>query len=341
MNGERNAIAIPSYQIDGINGPYFGDLVFKHLEDEYKGKFERIGFAVKQAADGSEEAVTVDSVRGRTVYVIHPLVTNPAQHVAVAEEISDNLHRSDASSVVLMDLYDPYFSYDKRKGKQSLNARIVADKYAVAHVDRVFTVEPHTDTVALAFGLNCPLEPLPMQIPLARHFRESYELENVTVCSPDIGGYPRAEVFADLLGTPLIGIRKRRSTETTDETKVLEVVGKKEDVEGRMILFRDDVIRTAGSIMDAQKALDEMGAAGYYVVAPHLSLVSEARNRIKNSKIKKVIGTNTVHQGFGPDETDKYDVLDISPIIADVIYRRSEGLSIGHFFESFGNPKKS
>jgi len=336
MNGERPAIAVMSYKKHlGIDGPYFGDLVLQHLENQHPGEFERVDLEVKGAGDCSEEVVTDDHVRGRSVYVMHSLVLNPARHVMTAQQASDNLRRSDAREVVLFDLYNPYFSYDKRKGKQSLNARLVADNYRAAHIDRVFTLDPHSDIVATAFGLDCPLEPLSMQMPLAEHFRSGYELGNVTVCSPDIGGYPRAEVFADLLGVPLVALRKRRSQDKSDDAKVLCVVGERKDVEGRMILLRDDVIRSAGSIEDAKRALDEMGAAGYYVVATHLQMCGPARERVRKSDIKKVIGTNSIPQRFEGQDAGIYDVFDVSPIVAEVVYRRSEGMSIGKYFRSF------
>ncbi|RLI97096.1 MAG: hypothetical protein DRO99_03465 [Candidatus Aenigmatarchaeota archaeon] len=336
MNGDKVAVAIPDYSTYmDIDGPYFGDLVMDRLEAEHPGKFERVDMIVKGAADGSEEVVTTDHVRGRDVYVVHPLHTEPARHVMLAQQISDNLHRSDAHDVILFDLYNPYFSYDKRKGKQSLNARIVADNYRSAHIDRVFTFDPHSDLLGLSFDLDDPLEPLSLQIPLAEHFREGYPTDNVTVCSPDIGGYPRAEVFADLLNVPLIGLRKHRSEDKSDDTKVLGIVGSREDVEGKMVLLRDDVIRSAGSLMEAKAALDEAGAAGYYVVVSHLSLCGPARERLADSGIKKVIGTNTVPQEFDEHDMGLYDVLDISPIVANVIYRRSDGMSIGQYFESF------
>jgi len=340
MIAEKTAIAVPTYeQYMGIKGPYFGDMVFEHLENDHPGKYERIYMTVKAASDGSEEIVTDAHMRERDVYVMHPQVLSPAQHVMTAQEMSDDLIRSDAQQVILFDLYNPYYSYDKRKGKQSINARTVADNYKAAGINRVFTVDPHSDLLVLAFGPECPLEPLSMQGPLAERFRESYELGGVTVCSPDIGGYPRAEVFADMLDIPLVGIRKRRSEHDSDSTKALEIVGDKKHIKGRKILFRDDVIRSGGSLLEAKNVLDEAGAEGYYAVATHLSLCGDARKRIKESGIK-VIGTNTVPQKFAEDERSLYDVLDISPIIAKIMYRRSEGMSISEFFRSsFGERK--
>jgi ribose-phosphate pyrophosphokinase len=336
MASDRSVIAVPTYVGRTAGVSYLGDMVFDYLDEHHKGSFEKVELEVRGSADGTEEAVTEGHVRERDVYVIHPLVLRgqPSRHVMVAQQISDNLHRSDASEVVLFDPYNPYFSYDKRKGKQPLTARIVADAYRSAHIDRVFTVDPHSDMLGLAFGSECPLEPLQMQIPLANHFRERHELGNVTVCSPDIGGYNRAEVFADLLDVPLIALRKRRSEKKSDDTRSLGIVGERAHIEGRTIVFRDDVIRTAGSLVEAQRVLRDAGASDFYVVATHLSLDGPARDRIKESGMK-VIGTNTVPQEFSAEEQGIYDVLDISDIVAEVIYNRSEGLSIGEFFRTF------
>jgi ribose-phosphate pyrophosphokinase len=275
-------------------------------------------------------------VRDRNVYIMHPLVMRgqPAKHVMIARQISDNLKRSDSEDVILFDLYNPYFSYDKRKGKQPISVRLVLDSYKTAGVGRTFTVEPHSDLDVIASAADSPLEPLGMQIPLSSYFRERHELDRVTVCSPDIGGYNRAEVFADLLQVPLVALRKKRSEERSDTTTVLSVVGDRKDIEGRTIVFRDDVVRTAGSIVGAKEALRAAGAVDFYVVAPHLSLDGHARQIIRENGLK-VIGTNTIPQSFSGDEAALYDVMDISPIVAEVVYRRSEGLSIGEFFQTF------
>ena len=129
MPVERTVIAVPMYGDFGISGPFFGDMVFSYLDDKYKGKFEKVEFRVKAAADGTEEALTDGHVRDRNVYIMHPLVMRgqPAKHVMIARQISDNLKRSDSEDVILFDLYNPYFSYDKRKGKQPISVRLVLD----------------------------------------------------------------------------------------------------------------------------------------------------------------------------------------------------------------------
>lgn len=326
-------IAIPSYEKHfGIKGPYFGDLVFDHLRERHPGKFEKIQIRVKGAADTSEETLTEAHVRDRIVYVIHPCYLDAARHVKVAEEVSDDLLRSDVRRVVLVDPYNRYFSYDKRKRKQSLNARITADNYASAGISRIFTVDPHSDMLVLAFGHNCPLEPLPMDGELASYFRDNHDLTNMTVCSPDIGGYNRAELFADLLDLPLVGLRKRRSQEVSDTTESLGIVGDLKNIEGRDILFRDDVIRSGDSIEKATAILRKHGAKKIYAAITHLELCGKARDRIMKNKIT-VIGTNTMPREFSDKERKYFDVLDISPIVAEVIYRRSEGMPIGQFFE--------
>jgi len=331
MTDRKCAIAVPSYSDLGIKGPYFGDLVHDQLEMSHPGVFEKIYMVVKPAGDSSEEVVFSEHAREREVYVMHPCITNAAQHVMVAAETSDNLHRSDAHRVILFDLYNRYFSYDKRKMKQSLNAKLVADIYQGAHVDRVFTVDPHSSELVGFFSEDCPLEPLPMAGPLGDYFRQRHELSNVTVCSPDVGGYPRAERFARSLGLPLVGVRKSRSEDVSDKTEALEIVGDRRYIEGKTILFRDDVIRSGGSLEEAAGLLRDAGANDFYAAVTHLELCGDAVGRLKKSGIK-VVGTNTIPHTFEGDDAMYFDVMDISGIIAEVVRRRSQGLSIGQFF---------
>ncbi|MBM3303878.1 MAG: ribose-phosphate pyrophosphokinase [Candidatus Aenigmarchaeota archaeon] len=340
MQCEKSAIAIPVY--GGKKRPFFGDMVFRYLTEHHEGSFEPIEMEIRDYADGTQEAMTEGHVRGMDVYVMHPLVArgDPAEHTMVAAQISDNLHRSDSCAVIVFDLYNPWNSFDKRKGKQPLTARTVADKYAAAHVDRVFAIDPHSDMLGLAYGPGCPLEPLSMQRPLAKYFMERHTLSDVTVCSPDIGGYNRAEVFADLLNVPLVGLRKRRSMDKADETKVIEIVGDRKFVCGRTILFRDDVLRTAGSLEAAHKAMMEMGARDSYMMVTHLDPCGPATERIRKSGIK-VTGTNTVHLELPPEDAALFDVMDVSPIVGEVVYKRANHESIGQFFKSFPGPKNS
>ncbi len=330
-------IAVPSYEeFYGIKGPYFGDRVFDYLEDRHPGKFEYIPETVKRASDSSQETLTGKNVRERIVYIMHPTIPEieASTHVMVAQQMADDLLRSDAYRVILFDLYNRYHSYDKRKGRQSLNARIVAENLEGSGIRRVFTIDPHSEELVLAFSSRCPLEGLSALGHLAEAYREGNSLENTTVCAPDIGGYPRAEKVADFLDLPLIGIRKRRSQEKSDETEVLEVVGEKKFVKGRRILFVDDVIRSAGTASTAWDTLhaEPYGAESCHMLATHLELCENAKDLLKERDIK-VLGTNTVDHRFTEEERKYIKVIDVSPTMGEVIYRRSEGMSIKQFFK--------
>ncbi|MBI4181894.1 MAG: ribose-phosphate pyrophosphokinase [Candidatus Aenigmarchaeota archaeon] len=333
-------IVVPDYSEHlGIPGPYFGDEVFAYLEERHPRKFERIPITIKGAADSSEEAMTQGDVRERRVYVLHPIHTTAARHFMIALEMADDLYRSDAASVVLFELYNRYFSYDKRKRKQSLNARVVADGYLNAGYRRVFTFEPHSESLGLAFDKRCSLEAVPTDVLLAAHYRERYPLLNTTVAAPDVGGYARAEAMADHLGLPLIGMRKHRSMDKSDQTKASDIIGDARDVEGKIILLRDDVIRTAGSLESAAQMLRDRGAKEIRAVVTHIDLVGKARERILNN-IDLVVATNTVPQALSPEEKKRYDIVDLTEMTGEVIYRRSEGMPLSSFFPNRLNHRK-
>ncbi|HEC61385.1 MAG TPA: ribose-phosphate pyrophosphokinase [bacterium] len=192
------------------------------------------------------------------------------------------------------------------------------------------------DRVQLAFK-RCPLEELHLSQELADHFTKHYDKSNCTVCSPDFGAYGRAERTANLLSLPLIVLRKvRKGTDTS----TIEIIGDiQEHVANRNIIIREDICGTGGTLVEAASCLRENGARKVYVLLSHLDLckgneeeMRRAKERIIQNEIK-VIATNTIPHNFTEDEKKHFDIVDIAPLIADIISVHSKGGSISRFFE--------
>lgn len=331
---ESLGLVVPVYEGIGIDGPYLGDMVWNELEKETH--FEYIPVEYIRFKDTSGKVVTQKSVRDKTVYVIHPYYVSHDTHTEIACWIADELKRSGAKEINLFDPYNRSFRQDRRKGRESLNARWIADKYFLAGIDRVFTFDPHSDQVQLAFK-RCPLEELHLSQELADHFTKHYDKSNCTVCSPDFGAYGRAERTANLLGLPLIVLRKVRKD--TDNSTI-EIIGDiQEHVANRNIIIREDICGTGGTLVEAASCLREKGARKVYVLLSHLDLckgneeeMRRAKERIIKNEIK-VIATNTIPHNFTEDEKKHFDVVDIAPLIADIISVHSKGGSISRFFQ--------
>ena len=151
----------------------------------------------------------------------------------------------------------------------------------------------------------------------------SGELKELVIVSPDAGGVDRARAFAQKLGSiyPIAFIEKRRVT--PGEVKEMRLVG---DVKDKNVLIVDDIIDSGGTQCKAYDLLKEKGAKEIYAYGTH-GLFTEGHEKLSR-KFKVVMTSNTYYQ-IG----NSVDVIDVSPIFAEAIYRAQKGLSISELFE--------
>ena len=325
MDPERPfALAVPSYERLGIAGPYFGDCVWKALI-AHSREFAYVPVEVSPFPDGSQKVRVGENVRGKTVYVIHSLYAAPSDHVMIGGQIIDALKRSDSAEVYLIDLYNPYFRQDSRWGREPVTARLVGDWYDRAGADGIFTADPHSKQLV---GFSRKLEGLPMSVVIAAYIKKSgrYDLGRAVVAAPDEGGFKRAEEFANALGLPLIAVHKQRGG---DGVAVKAVIG---DPDGKDVFIRDDIIGTGATIVESSRALKERGARDVYACTTHLGLYGDCLDSLAAEGIP-VIGTNTAPVSIPDVHRARVDLIDISPLVAEIIVRKSKGQSISRYFE--------
>lgn len=142
-------------------------------------------------------------------------------------------------------------------------------------------------------------------------------LENYVLVSPDYGFSKRVARLASKLNCPHTAADKDRYD--TDKTIVGQISSV---VKGRTAIVCDDMIRTGGSIIQtAQRCLDA-GAAQVAVMATHLVMAGNARERFDKSPIARVIGSDTVP---GVESDDLLDVYSVTPLLADIFRRHLKG----------------
>ncbi|HMQ39607.1 MAG TPA: ribose-phosphate diphosphokinase, partial [Micropruina sp.] len=226
----------------------------------------------------------------------------------------DALKRASAKRITVVSPFYPYGRQDKKHaGREPISARLIADLYKTAGADRLMSVDLHASQIQGFF--DGPVDHL-FSIPvLADYVAQNYQLENMTVVSPDAGRVKLADHWSDRLGLPLAIIHKRRDPNKANEVAVGEVVG---DVRGRVCLLVDDMIDTAGTICQAAAALREHGASKVIAAATHPILSGPAAQRLNASAFEEVIVTNTL-----PIRDDqhipKLTVLSIAPLLAKAI----------------------
>jgi ribose-phosphate pyrophosphokinase len=145
------------------------------------------------------------------------------------------------------------------------------------------------------------------------YFRD-LNLPDLTVVSPDAGGVERARFFAKKLDLPLAIVDKRRTD--INVTEVMNVIG---DVKGRTCLILDDIIDTAGTLVKTADALLDQGAKEVYACATHAVLSGPAIERIRESRLKQVVVTNTIPLREEAQKMDKIKVLSIAGLLGRAI----------------------
>jgi ribose-phosphate pyrophosphokinase len=269
-----------------------------------------------------------ESVRGCDAFVVQSHPTPVNEWLMEQLIMVDALKRASAKRITVVTPFYAYARQDKKhRGREPISARLVADLFKAAGADRLMAVDLHTAQIQGFF--DGPVDHLWALPVLSAHIMATYDTRQMTVVSPDAGRVRVADVWSDRLGASLAIIHKRRDPDVANQVKVHEVVG---DVAGRTCLIVDDMVDTAGTITQAADALLEAGACDVLVAATHAVLSGPAVDRLKNSRIREVVVTNTLP--IPPEsEFDRLTVLSIAPLIARAIREVFEDGSVTSLFD--------
>ncbi|MCJ7766489.1 MAG: ribose-phosphate pyrophosphokinase, partial [Thiovulaceae bacterium] len=235
--------------------------------------------------------------------------------------MTDALRRSSANSITAV---VPYYGYARQDRKAAprvpITARLVADLYETAGIDRVVTIDLHAGQIQGFF--NIPVDNLYGSI-IFKEYIQSKKLSNPIIASPDIGGVARARYFAQLLGLEMVIVDKRR--EKANEAEVMNIIG---DVEGKDIIIIDDMVDTAGTMVKAAAALKAKGATSVMACATHGVLSGKAYANLDSDALDELCISNTLVT----KPHDKIKVLTVAPLFAEVIRRVYHNESVNSLF---------
>lgn len=242
-------------------------------------------------SDGETFVQIKENIRGKDVFFIqstcYPANTNLMELLIMV----DAARRSSAGRITAV---IPYFGYGRQDRKDRprvpITAKLVSDMITQAGVDRVLSLDMHTGQLQGFF--NIPVDHL-TSAPLFIKILRDLKLRNAIIVSPDAGSTERASAYAKHLDVPLAIIDKRRDREANNASKAMRVVG---DVLGKTAVIIDDMIDTAGTLVNGANALMEEGAEEVYAVATHGVFSGPAFERIEHSPIKRVLVTETIPQ---------------------------------------------
>lgn len=297
---------------------------------------ENLGVGIATAnlfrfSDGEIGVSVEESVRGADVYVVQPTCEPVNKNLMELLIMIDVMRRASAYRV---NVVTPYFGYArqdrKTKAREPITAKLVANLIEKAGADRVLAADLHAGQIQGFFDI--PVDHLTGIPLLAAYFRDTLkrelEQDRLVVISPDIGGVVRARRFAVHLNADLAIVDKRRSHEVANFSEVMEIIG---DVSGKTAVLVDDIIDTAGTMVQAAEALLARGAKKVYACATHGVLSGPAIDRISRSPIHQVVLTNTIPLSE-EKKIDKITVLSIAPLFAEAISRIHSDHSVSILF---------
>ncbi|MDR2400220.1 MAG: ribose-phosphate pyrophosphokinase [Deferribacteraceae bacterium] len=290
----------------------------------------RLGNAtVGRFSDGEINVKINESVRGRDVFVIQS-TNHPAEvHLMELMVMADALKRASANSVTAV---IPYFGYSRQdratEPRVPITAKLVANLLMTCGINRLVTMDLHAGQIQGFFDI--PVDNLYAMPVFVKYLQENYVKNSgeCVVVSPDAGGVTRARFIAKKLHLPLAVVDKRRTSPGI--AKAMHVVG---DVTARTAIIVDDIIDTAGTLVESSNALLENGATQVVAVSTHGVLSGPALERIVSSRIKEVVVTDTIFFPKQIREISKLNVLTTAPLFATSIERIHLKESISSLFE--------
>ena len=280
--------------------------------------------------DFSDEEIYVrieENVRGGDVFVVQSTCFPGNTNLMELLIMIDALRRSSAKRITAV---IPYYGYARQDRKNEprvpITSKLVADLVVTAGADRVLTVDLHAGQIQGFF--NIPVDHL-FAINVLIDYIKDQKLKNLIVISPDAGGVERARAYAKRLNTSLAIIDKRR--DIPNEAKAMNIIG---DVREKIAIIVDDMIDTAGTLMEATDALLGAGAKEVHACCSHPVLSGPAGDRIANSPIKSVVTTNTIPLNGQLKKNPKIKVLSVAGLLGEAILRIHQETSVSSLFDS-------
>jgi|TARA_B110000902_G_scaffold263698_1_gene343373 ribose-phosphate pyrophosphokinase len=288
----------------------------------------RLGDAdVAKFSDGEISVEINENVRGKDVFIIQPTSAPTNSNLMELLFMADALRRASAARITAV---IPYFGYARqdrrvRSARVPISAKLVADMIAKAGVDRVLTVDLHSEQIQGFFDISVDNI---YGSPVLLDDIERRNYDNLMVVSPDIGGVVRARALAKQLNdAELAIIDKRRPKANVSE--VMNIIG---EVEGRTCILMDDMVDTAGTLCSAAKALKDGGAARVVAYCTHPVLSGKAIDNINNSELDELVVTDTIPLSEQARHCTKIRQLSMAKLLAEAMRRVRNEESISAMF---------
>ncbi|MBB5752009.1 ribose-phosphate diphosphokinase [Prosthecomicrobium pneumaticum] len=281
---------------------------------------------VRRFADQEIFVEIQENVRGEDVFVVQSTSYPANDNLMELLILIDALRRASARRITAV---LPYFGYARQDRKPSartpISAKLVANLITHAGADRVLTLDLHAGQIQGFFDI--PTDNLFSVPVMSRDIKEHYDLANVMVVSPDVGGVVRARALAKRIDAPLAIVDKRR--ERPGESEVMNIIG---NVAGRDCILFDDIVDSGGTLCNAADALIANGARSVVAYITHGVLSGGAVTRITSSRLKELVITDSIQPTEAVLAASNIRVTSIATLIGEAINRTASEKSVSSLF---------
>src|SRR5262245_10939989 len=282
---------------------------------------------VRRFADMEVFVEIQENVRGEDIFVIQSTSFPANDNLMELLVMVDALKRSSARRITAV---IPYFGYARQDRKTAprtpISAKLVANLVTEAGASRVLTVYLHAGQIQGFFDI--PTDNLYAMPVMVKDIKDYLDGEHLIVVSPDVGGVVRARALAKRIGADLAIVDKRR--ERAGESEVMNIIG---DVSKRTALLIDDIVDSGGTICNAAEALLSKGAKSVYAYATHGVLSGGAVARIRDSKLKSLVVTDSIAATEEIRKAQNIRRISIAPLLGEAIDRIANEKSVSSLFD--------
>ena len=317
----------------GSTNSIFSNLIANHLNCDLSS------MELNRFADGEIKVTINECIRQEDCVIVQPTCRNLENNTSVNDSIMelliiiDALKRGSAKSVIVI---MPYFGYQRQDRKDysraPISASIIAKCLESLNVTKIIVFDLHAGQISGFFSNNCPLDNLYSEQYFLKYIRKyilpKYNLDDIIVVAPDEGATKNNYRIATYLGCDIASIFKNRSKD--NEINIMKLIG---DVKDKVVIMVDDIIDTAGTACSAAKLLKEEGAKEIYFFCCHGLFSRNALEKIENSSFTKVIVTNTIPNNNIINNSELIDIIDVSWLCSQSIYRHLNGISISELYD--------
>jgi len=282
---------------------------------------------VKRFADKEVYVEVHENVRGEDAFILQSTSFPANDNLMELLILTDALRRSSARRITAV---IPYFGYARQDRKSAprtpISAKLVSNLITQAGANRVLTLDLHASQIQGFFDI--PTDNLTAAPVMVRDIQDNYDVKNVMIVSPDVGGVVRARNVAGRIGANMAIVDKRRPRAGVSE--VMNIIG---DVSGQACILIDDIVDSGGTLVNAAEALLKAGAKEVSAYITHGVLSDGASERIGASKLKELVVTDSIEETEAQRQAGNIRRLAIAPLIGEAIARTASEQSVSSLFD--------